>query len=211
MHIVYTYLCIDKHEALLEKHLPEFPGSYQQKIRQFRYREDAQRSLAGRLLLYRAMQDIYHIDCLKTELSYNAFGKPYFEQKPVRFNISHSGDVVICALSSGNEIGIDIELMLPLDPEDFRGQMTEREWEYIAASSDKMVAFYDYWTQKEAVIKAQGRGLSTPLDKFEVRNRKTLLRGQAFFLEQLTVDRQYRCHVAATEQINQYSLNKITL
>ncbi len=211
MHIRYAYLCLDKHEALLEDYLPRFPDAYRQKIRQFKNQEDAQRSLAGRILLYQAMQDIYGMDCQKTEISYNAYGKPYFGQKPVQFNISHSGDIVVCALTTGMEIGIDIELVQPLDPLDFKGQMTDNEWQYIVTAPDRLTAFYDYWTQKEAVIKAQGRGLSTPLTHFEIANNAAMLGGQVFYLEGLPVDTLYKCHIAGTNPINQYSLNNIIL
>jgi len=55
--------------------------------------------------------------------------------------------------------------------------------------------FYDYWTRKESVVKAQGKGLSTSLQSFSVSLSKTWtkveLEQQDWYLKPLTLPRPW--------------------
>jgi 4'-phosphopantetheinyl transferase len=101
-------------------------------------------------------------------------GKPYLRDHggDLKFNLSHSGDRVVCAIVYGREIGVDIE---HLERRCNREQVASRsfaprEHEALARISDEQRArrlFFAYWTLKEAYIKARGLGLAIPLDQVE--------------------------------------------
>ena len=104
-----------------------------------------------------------------------ANGKPFLADShctDLRFNLSHSGDAVLCALTRGREIGVDIEAAAPR--EDLlsiaRHFFAPDECTALAARSgdDRLALFYLLWTRKEAYLKACGKGLSYPLNKFSV-------------------------------------------
>ncbi|MGE0127944.1 MAG: 4'-phosphopantetheinyl transferase superfamily protein [Blastocatellales bacterium] len=107
---------------------------------------------------------------------YNAFGKPALENEPaggdLRFNLSHSHGLALCAITFGCEIGVDVEWMRA----DLAGEETiakyfsNQEAETIRKLPPELrtQAFFDCWTRKEAFIKAVGEGLSYPLDQFTV-------------------------------------------
>lgn len=107
---------------------------------------------------------------------YSDFGKPSIgagvETIPLRFNLAHSGDFAVYAFTLGRDVGIDIEL---IDPK-FASETIARQFfspNEVAALMEVPItkrphAFFDCWTRKEAFIKAQGQGLSLPLDQFEV-------------------------------------------
>jgi 4'-phosphopantetheinyl transferase len=90
----------------------------------------------------------------------------------LRFNLSHSENVVLLAVTLGREIGVDVECMRPdLELESIAHRFfsaAERESFDRIPLAQKCLAFFNCWTRKEAFIKAKGDGLSLPLDQFDV-------------------------------------------
>jgi 4'-phosphopantetheinyl transferase len=89
---------------------------------------------------------------------------------PLRFNISHTKDLIICAVTLNDDIGCDVENIgrsndvLAIAERYFSKQETT---ELFALPSDKQRdRFFDYWTLKESYIKAWGLGLAIPLGDF---------------------------------------------
>ncbi len=109
------------------------------------------------------------------QFEYNPQGKPHLAG-PLRgqlfFNLSHSHKMGLIALHSQFEVGIDIEWMR----REVSGiKIAERffspyELEQLKAldKQDQMKGFFNCWTRKEAYIKARGKGLSIPLNQFDV-------------------------------------------
>jgi 4'-phosphopantetheinyl transferase len=102
-------------------------------------------------------------------------GKPYLANHAINFNISHSHDMALFALTHHKEIGVDIEKMEP----SFKESVAKRFFspaEYAdlmqLPETDRVVAFYKIWSRKEAFIKVLGKGLFTPLDSFSVSHQK---------------------------------------
>ncbi len=110
-----------------------------------------------------------------SELSFvvGPHGKPSLDGRPeVEFNLSHSGDLAIVAIAQGVRVGVDVELARPIADRDaiVRRFFSPRERADFDALPEpiKPDAFYRIWTCKEAYIKAIGKGLSEPLDRFSV-------------------------------------------
>ena len=107
---------------------------------------------------------------------YSDKGKPSLggmhATSPLRFNLSHSENVVLLAVTLGREIGVDVEYMRPdLELEAIAHRFfsaAERESFDTIPLAQKRVAFFNCWSRKEAFIKAKGDGLSLPLDQFDV-------------------------------------------
>ena len=107
---------------------------------------------------------------------YSDKGKPALDgthaTSPLRFNLSHSENVVLLAVAFGREIGVDVEYMRPdFELESIAQRFfsaAERESFDTIVVAQKCLAFFNCWTRKEAFIKAKGDGLSLPLDQFDV-------------------------------------------
>ena len=104
-------------------------------------------------------------------LTLTAFGKP--ETPGMFFNVAHSGDAVLIALSQRHPVGIDIEYLNreveALEIAKTAFSVTEHKaLASIATAAGQREAFFRCWTRKEAVLKVDGRGLSLPLNSFEV-------------------------------------------
>lgn len=209
IYIYYSYLSEENHDSLLKNDLPNFSEAYQDKIKRYRRWQDAQLSLLGRILLFRGIEEAGLFYPKDKEMKYTKYNKPYFEDSLVQFNISHSGEIVVCALSDESEIGIDIEIATEIEIDDFKFQMTKKEWERVTMSSNKKNAFFDYWTQKEAVIKAHGQGLSIPLKSFEISADSTKINEEKFYLKEIKIDEMYKCHISLKTDINEISVKSI--
>ena len=98
---------------------------------------------------------------------------PDLNLPPIHFNISHTDGLVVCIVSTKQEVGVDTELfsrapnLLNLAPRVF----APRELSDLAAlpSSDQASRAVILWTLKESYIKARGMGLALPLDGFAFR------------------------------------------
>ncbi len=104
---------------------------------------------------------------------YSPQGKPRLAgQAAVRFNLSHSEHEAVVAVARDREVGIDIERVRPTVECEPLAQRFFAPAETAALlalpSSARPRAFYEYWTCKEAFLKAKGGGLNIPLDEFEV-------------------------------------------
>ncbi|MDA8019285.1 MAG: 4'-phosphopantetheinyl transferase superfamily protein [Thermoanaerobaculia bacterium] len=117
-------------------------------------------------------------------------GKPFLERESndadLRFNLSHSSDLALLAVTLGREVGIDVERLNP------KAETTRLARRFFApeerdalehSGSDQHVAdFFRVWTLKEAYLKAVGTGLGRSLSSFAVAPRGTdprLLRSDA--------------------------------
>jgi 4'-phosphopantetheinyl transferase len=116
-----------------------------------------------------------HLDLDPRRLSFatNEFGKPRLAgNDQVHFNLSHCEERAVLAISDAAEVGIDLERERPIEHVDLaKRYFHPNEVAAITASRDEAEqrrAFFLVWTLKEAVVKALGTGLSTPLDSFEV-------------------------------------------
>ncbi len=90
------------------------------------------------------------------------FPEPLSPTALLDFNISHSGNRVVCILSTQGRVGIDLEETGDIAIDDFQSQFTTAEWAAITGSSMPLQTFYHYWTAKESLIKADGKGLQIP-------------------------------------------------
>ena len=110
-------------------------------------------------LLRWALNKHYGLDALP-EVQLGAHGKPYFPALPwVHFNLSHSGDYSLCALSSA-PVGVDIECVRPRRETLPRYALTEKEYARYCAEGGDWPAFFAQWTRREAWCKYTGRGLA---------------------------------------------------
>jgi 4'-phosphopantetheinyl transferase len=108
--------------------------------------------------------------------SFEAIAKPRLAEKHaasnLRFNVSHSGDLGLIAITSGCDIGVDVEHRRPVKNLEQLAQRyfhpAEIEAVTTTAIDDRNDAFFRCWTAKEAVLKAYGTGIAGALDAFEV-------------------------------------------
>lgn len=149
-----------KNPELMEK-IPEYR---QQKIMKCKQADARIRSLGAGLLLKQVLK-LYGLDEAAT--SYGENGKP--EIAGLCFNLSHSGEMVVCAVGSA-PVGCDIEKIHKSSSRIARRYFCESEREYLDSlgGEEKTEEFIRLWTIKESYLKMTGEGMKIPLNQFEV-------------------------------------------
>lgn len=109
---------------------------------------------AGRALLERALSPVVLPEIIRSNN-----GKPGFAgEYPLWFNISHSGNDIVLLISDEGEVGCDIEVIRPRKNMQriVESVFSIGEQAQFAAAEDKLVAFWQLWTRKEAMLKQAG-------------------------------------------------------
>ena len=164
--MVYIFDRLDQYtDEAYETHLASLPTWRREKALQYKKLDDRKRSVLAFVLLQRALRDEYGITEI-LEFVYNEFGKPSLPNMPIHFSLSHCKDAVTCAVSDYN-IGIDVESIVPYNPDMARRVCTAGELKMLEQSSNKDVDFIKLWTVKEAISKYEGMGLSLPFSEID--------------------------------------------
>jgi 4'-phosphopantetheinyl transferase len=139
----------------------------------FRFARDRSRYVAAHGTLRRILG--LFVQRAPTELSFTPGpqGKPALEPgqigEPVHFNLSRSGNLALVAVAGAGEVGVDLEHVRPLDAAAIARRIfapAEHAALLALPEAEQLWGFLRYWTRKEAVVKATGRGLSLPLRSF---------------------------------------------
>jgi 4'-phosphopantetheinyl transferase len=199
MSVVYfTRLTQFSSDHLLSK-IHCLPQQEVDRILVLKFEMDRQRSIAGKLLLLHALkQSDYWDKNYLPEISYTSFGRPYLKEHPVDFNISHSGNIVACSVIRNGRIGIDIEKVDPVDFADYGFVLDTNEIDRIVNSASPLLDFYQTWTFKEAVMKADGRGFSLDPLSINIANGQSFIHPQKWYLFSLAIHPGYIASVATT-------------
>ena len=167
--------------ALTENQIANFSNllSPDELTRAQTFKHKQQHFLATRALVRKVLAHYTGIPSASLEFARREQGKPYLANapSPIYFNLSHSGNFAVLAVTTLGEIGIDIETIRP------RNFLAIAERYYHADELKQLLAtpevereplFFKLWTLKEAFFKATGGGISSGLDKaiFSFSNTK---------------------------------------
>jgi 4'-phosphopantetheinyl transferase len=197
--MVYVYYCKNSllPDEVYKSWLRLMPPGFVQKINKLVHRHDAQASLLGRIVLLYALRQLGYGYLSLGDLRFNVYQRPYFDNTDLDFNISHSGDYVLCAIGKKSRVGIDIEEVKPVILDDFTPILSPDELEEIVRHpKDKLDVFYTIWTQKEALVKAEGSGLNFPMRDIRVKDGKAVLSGSVWYLHELPLVDGYKVQLA---------------
>lgn len=141
----------------------------QEKIKRFHFDIDKKLSLYSELLVRTIICQTLNIPNTEIIFDRNKYGKPYLRgYHDFHFNLSHTRDAIAVAVSNG-PVGVDIEKFRDANIEIAKRFFTDGEASFITRNIiDTDKRFYEIWTKKEAYIKFIGKGLSIPLNSFDV-------------------------------------------
>jgi len=129
--------------------------------------QKAQAFIVGRGRLRQILGAYLQSDPATIDFAYGSDGKPALHKpqaSPLQFNLSHSGDWAVLALSAGVVIGVDLEKIDPaLDYAALAARVftaAENADLLAAAPQRQRRRFYRLWTRKEALLKGEGRGFT---------------------------------------------------
>lgn len=126
-----------------------------------------------RILLRQLLASYLDRNPAAIEFRTGRFGKPNLTgHLDWSFNASHSEDWFVCAVSSHERLGVDVEALhefadAPAIAARFFTICEQGSLRGLGAA-DRLVGFFECWTRKEALVKATGLGLTLPLASFDV-------------------------------------------
>jgi len=177
--------------------------------------KDRKISTAGKLLLSKGLSILgldKYTDLKKIKLDTN--NRPYLSEAPdfVDFNITHTDYLVAGAFSQNVKLGIDIEFKnRAINISNFKRLFTPSQWEDLEQNPDFINQFYQYWSQKEAVAKADGRGLSFPFHEIEINSNRAVVGKNNWHLKQLEIENEtHSSWLASSDEVN-IQLHKVWL
>ena len=150
------------------------PAEREQEPR-FYFAADRRRYLVTRALVRTVLSRYLPVEPADWRFSANAYGRPTLANpalggRGVSFNISHTHSLIVLGVASGGELGVDVENFaarsVSIEIADRYFSPTEVAALARVPPQQQQYRFFEYWTFKEAYIKARGMGLSLPLDKF---------------------------------------------
>lgn len=180
----------------------------------FRFMIHRQHFIVARAFLRKILNLYTHEPAEALVFSYSEQGKPYLKSNPLNlhFNVSHSHNVAVFAITLQKEIGIDIEKV----ESHFNEAIAKRfftlvEYQQLSALSkeQQIIAFYKIWSRKEALIKALGGELYALINKFTVnvhQNSELISfnyrqQKEVFHVETIDIVPHYQCAVAMLNPI----------
>jgi 4'-phosphopantetheinyl transferase len=143
---------------------------------QFVRSRDRERFIFARAALRNILSKYLDTEPRVIRFQYGLYGKPElvpeFRKVDLLFNLAHSHEMVVCGVSHGRQLGVDVEYLQQIpDLEQIVSTAfspnEQADW-YELEPSQKLQGFYDCWTRKEAYVKARGDGLSLRLQAFDV-------------------------------------------
>lgn len=162
---------LDYYKSILSK-------QEQERADRFHHSEQIRRYIIAHARLREILGSYLRINPNAINYSSNSHDKPFLVVKPgqqdVQFNLSHSHEIAIIAIAQFRPVGVDVEWLKPLP--DYmniaRKYFSPGEVAALTKLKSKQSeqAFIQLWAGKEALIKARGVGLSTPLNQLCLEN-----------------------------------------
>lgn len=197
-------------EDLFDSYVAQLPVLSQKKILLYKHWQDAERSLAGNILLKNGLEILgikgYSLSALKR----TKFNKPYFNDN-IHFNISHSGLYTICAISETNIVGIDVEQVNEIPLTDFDDFFYQEEWQNVLTDDDRLKAFYTLWTKKEAFLKVIGSGLNVPLNQVVIQHNTIKWEESDWLLQEINLEPSHVCYLCTNPPFPTFILKEMLL
>jgi 4'-phosphopantetheinyl transferase len=148
-------------------------GDERQKAAEFFFDGDRERFVVARGVLRTLLGCYLRRHPGSLSFGYNPYGKPHLAGDfEIRFSSSHSHSLILLAFARGRDVGVDIEReRADLGLEGIAARcFSPREIATLHSLRDglRKRAFFACWTRKEALAKAEGRGLALPLRRLDV-------------------------------------------
>jgi 4'-phosphopantetheinyl transferase len=162
--------------AILEKLAGTLAPEEKERANRFKFGHLRDRYIAGRGALRAILAQYLRTEAAALRFDYLDNGKPdlagKFAKRGIDFNLAHTGDLALVAITSIGPVGVDVEWVRPIKNVDelvarFFSKREDELFQKVSAGQ-KPAAFFNLWTRKEALLKATGEGITRSLNLVEV-------------------------------------------
>ena len=175
-----------------------------------------QRFIAAHGYLRKILSLYVAIPAEALSFAYTEHHKPYLnipDQPLIQFNLAHSADIALIAITKQHAIGVDIEKIKDKDIMAIAKRFFSPP-EITALQQlpvlEQLPAFFRLWTRKEALVKAIGKGLSISLSSFSVsiaeKPEQISLENRSWSLVSLAIHPDFQSALASDQPITSVSI-----
>ena len=151
--------------------------------------------LTGRILALNLFRKLSPDSSSSINLDNN--GKPHFAGRPEwGLSITHSNELVACAINTRGVIGLDTEFIRPINLRFFDSHFLRKERDFINQHKTPIKTFFHLWTRKEALSKAHGVGLGLDFRNIDATKDRFLLGRNQMSLTELKLEAGYITSIA---------------
>lgn len=175
---------LDQPEDIINRFFAVLSEEEKYRVNKYKFKSLRDRHTVSKGLLKSLISKYLNIETNEINFVQNEYGKPSLHLElneiDLQFNVSHSEHLGMFAFTTGQELGIDVESIQEIPNLNQIVDMCfsdfEKEWFYKSEPGLQKKLFYKVWTGKEAFIKANGTGLSFPLNEieFKINSNKTI-------------------------------------
>ncbi len=165
---------LSKYKDLVSNSVSILSQTERNRAERYHFKKDRNRFIICRILLKFLLAKHIRLDIKELQLDIDSNKKPFLSSYPsVFFNLTHSGDYAMIVIGD-HPIGVDIEYI----NKDFNYEeilsnvFSISEIDEIINSEDKHLSFYKFWTRKEAIVKAIGKGIDDDLPRITATDGK---------------------------------------
>jgi 4'-phosphopantetheinyl transferase len=158
--------------TIFQQHLSE---DERERAARFHFEPDRRRYVATRSILRSIVACYVAERPEQLRFRYEKHGRPVLMASPesdIEFNVSHSGEVFLIAVTRKRKVGVDVEkVRLDIEADEIAEHYFSPHEALLMRSlprDQRPWAFFCCWTRKEAYMKACGKGLAMALDSFDV-------------------------------------------
>jgi 4'-phosphopantetheinyl transferase len=175
VHLWLAHLCAVTDPQLLAEYRSLLSGEELRQQARFHFERDRHRYLVTRAMVRSVLSNYSDVAPSNWHFAVNAYGKPsiaarHAAEGRVEFNVSHTDGLVVLGVACERAIGVDVENLraCEVDIEIANRYFAPAEVAALLAlrREQQQRRFFEYWTLKEAYIKARGTGLALPLNLF---------------------------------------------
>ncbi len=213
IYVYYTEIAPQVTLDVYHKLQQSFPEKIKEKIQHYNSDRERQLRIASKALLVHALKelDVYPRVSLE-HYGYSPAHQPILVGSDLVFSLSHSGNIALCAITSGRKLGVDIEKVKPVRLELMKFYFDPVPWQAIINAHDTNLTFHQYWTMREATIKASGHAIEPmELSEITIEDNVTQLRNETYYSRILSLPHDYIASIASDQEIIDFELSEIAL
>jgi 4'-phosphopantetheinyl transferase len=207
--VYYTYLAeklSEKEKNKIFKYADKLPEKRYEAYLELNDELSKIQNIIAYLLLSKILIDD-GISLENLEFAYGDNGKPCFNDCNIKFNISHSKNVIAVAIAA-TEVGIDVEHVKAVDKRLINRVYSQKEQDFYHCKLADQDTFYKIWTIKESYSKTIGLGLNVDFTELSFDLESDLNRIDNLFIHSMRLDDFYLSVCSDQKNIE---LRKITI
>jgi 4'-phosphopantetheinyl transferase len=198
-YVYYHQIKLQAREEDYHHNLFWLSSQEKERLSNFHRPQDKMTGVIGKSLLRYGLNELGYDSDIVLKLQYSEQNKPYLDDIPWNFNITHCDDLVAVVFAEKTHVGIDVERVDQLEIADFQNCFTLHEWNDIQSSEDHYARFYYYWTRKEAILKGIGSGLLIHPSLFSAMNNHVTWDTKIWNLHQVELAKNHLCFLATED------------